>query len=109
MAHVTFIHGIGNKTPAETLRTSWLTSLADNDGPELDAEGVSSSMIYWADFMYEAPLPVSGGAESLEAVEKDGIEDVDMGWLGEADPGGAGDGGRARGQAGGRAGRGRPG
>jgi hypothetical protein len=86
MAHVTFIHGIGNKTPAETLRTSWLTSLADNDGPELDAEGVSSSMIYWADFMYEAPLPPSRGNESLEAVEKDGIEDVGMGWLPKADP-----------------------
>jgi hypothetical protein len=85
MAHVTFIHGIGNKPPAETLRTSWLTSLADNDGPELEADGVTSSMAYWADFMYEAPLPVSGGAESLEAVEKDGIEDVDMGWRAEAD------------------------
>jgi hypothetical protein len=29
---------------------------------------------------------VSGGAESLEAVEKEGIEDVDMGWLPKADP-----------------------
>jgi hypothetical protein len=86
MPHVTFIHGIGNKTPAETLRTSWLTSLADNDGLELDAEGVSSSMIYWADFMYEAPLPPSRGNESLEAVEKDGVEDVDLGWLPKADP-----------------------
>jgi hypothetical protein len=86
MAHVTFIHGIGNKTPAETLRTSWLTSLADNEGPELEADGVTSSMAYWADFMYEAPLPVSGGNESLEAVEKDGVEDVDMGWRAEADP-----------------------
>jgi len=86
MGHVTFIHGIGNKTPAETLRSSWLTSLADNDGLELDAEGVSSSMIYWADFMYAAPLPESRGNESLEAVEKDGIEDVDMSWQAEADP-----------------------
>jgi hypothetical protein len=85
MAHVTFIHGIGNKTPAETLRSSWLTSLADNDGPELQADEVTSSMAYWADFMYAAPLAVSGGAESLEAVEKEGIEDVDMGWRAEAD------------------------
>jgi hypothetical protein len=85
MAHVTFIHGIGNKTPAETLRSSWLASLADNDGPELEADGVTSSMAYWADFMYATPLPESRGNESLEAVEKDGIEDVDMGWLGEAD------------------------
>ena len=50
MAHVTFIHGIGNKTPAETLRSSWLTSLADNDGPDLEADRVTSSMAYWADF-----------------------------------------------------------
>jgi hypothetical protein len=86
MAHVTFIHGIGNKTPAETLRSSWLTSLADNDGLELDAEGVSSSMVYWAEFMYEAPLPVSGGKESLESVEYRGIQDVDMDWSAEVDP-----------------------
>jgi hypothetical protein len=85
MAHVTFIHGIGNKTPAETLRSSWLTSLADNDGLELDAEGVSSSMVYWAEFMYEAPLPVSGGKESLESVEYRGIQDVDMDWSAEVD------------------------
>jgi hypothetical protein len=86
MAHVTFIHGIGNKTPAETLRSSWLTSLADNDGLELDAEGVSSSMVYWAEFMYQAPLPVSGGKESLESVEYRGIQDVDMDWSAEVDP-----------------------
>jgi predicted alpha/beta hydrolase family esterase len=85
MAHVTFIHGIGNKPPADALLSAWLTSLSDNDGLELPADGVSSSMAYWADFMYAAPLPPSRAAESLEAVEQQGIEDVDMDWLAKAD------------------------
>jgi hypothetical protein len=83
MAHVTFSRGIGSKTPAGRLGSSWLTSLADYDGLELDVEGVSSSVAYWADFMCEAPLPVSGG-ESLEAVAKEDIEDVDTGGRGDA-------------------------
>jgi hypothetical protein len=52
----------------------------------LGANGVTSSMAYWAGFMYEAPLAARGGAESLEAVEKEGIEDVDMSWRKEISP-----------------------
>ena len=69
MAHVTFIHGIGNKPAVEALRSSWLTSLSDSDGLDFAAEDVSSSMAYWADFMYAEPLSSSRAAESLEAVE----------------------------------------
>jgi hypothetical protein len=85
MAHVTFIHGIGNKPAVEALRSSWLTSLSDSDGLDFAAEDVSSSMAYWADFMYAEPLSSSRAAESLEAVEKQGIQDVDMGWFETAD------------------------
>jgi hypothetical protein len=64
MAQVTFIRGIGNKTPAETLPSSWPTSRADNDGWELEADGVSSSVAFWADFLYETPARVRGCREA---------------------------------------------
>ena len=50
MPHVTFVHGIGNKPPAEQLRGIWRGALAAN-GLDLDARGVSSSMVYWADLL----------------------------------------------------------
>jgi hypothetical protein len=56
MAHVTFIHGIANKPPADDLLKIWLRTLAQAESPvPLGDLGVTSSMIYWADLMYEAP------------------------------------------------------
>ena len=51
MAHVTFIHGIGNKPPEEQLLRQWRTALLDDDGLDLDDLGISSSMVYWADLL----------------------------------------------------------
>jgi hypothetical protein len=55
MPHVTFIHGIGNKPERGPLHDLWLRSLASTGGLDLGAEGVTSSMVYWADVLYAAP------------------------------------------------------
>ncbi|HXH90171.1 MAG TPA: hypothetical protein VNN25_01220, partial [Thermoanaerobaculia bacterium] len=100
MAHVTFVHGIANKPAADRLLQIWLKALAFGDGIDLGANGVTSSMVYWADVMYAAPLPpeeaseesVGGGAAPLrlESAEMAGIMpltgDVDMSWLANASP-----------------------
>ena len=45
MAHVTFIHGIGNKPPAGLLHDLWLHGLATGGGPDLPAAGITSAMV----------------------------------------------------------------
>lgn len=56
MAHVTFIHGIANKPPAADLLRIWRRAIADGADPlPLGDLGVSSSLVYWADLMYEKP------------------------------------------------------
>lgn len=80
MAHVTFIHGIANKPPCDVLLRSWITALGDGDGPELDALGVSSSMVYWAKFLYSEPTAAEAAYETAEAMERTGVDDVDMDW-----------------------------
>lgn len=62
MAHITFIHGIANKPPKDQLIDIWVRALAGNNGLDLDAEGVTYEMAYWADVLY--PEPDSGGSES---------------------------------------------
>jgi len=74
MAHVTFIHGIANKPPQDQLLDVWLRSLADDSGVDLGAEGVTSSMVYWADVMYEKPLSeadTESAANEAVAVERE--------------------------------------
>lgn len=80
MAHVTFIHGIANKPPRDVLLRSWIAALGDGDGPELDALGVSSSMVYWANFLYSKPTAPEAAYETAEAMERAGVDDVDMDW-----------------------------
>jgi hypothetical protein len=83
MAHVTFIHGIANKPAKDDLLEQWRVALLDNDGVDLDAMGVTSSLVYWADLLYPEPLPVAV-AQSREALEVDGTvagDDTDMTWL----------------------------
>jgi hypothetical protein len=82
MAHITFIHGIGNKPPEEQLLRQWRTALLDDDGLDLDDLGVSSSMVYWADVLYETPM-VGAGNESnvLELAGSVDAEDADFAWL----------------------------
>ena len=56
MAHVTFIHGISNKPPADDLLRIWREALASAAEPlPLGDLGVTSSMVYWADLLYEKP------------------------------------------------------
>jgi hypothetical protein len=74
MAHVTFIHGIANKPPCDVLLRSWTTALGDGDGPELDALGVTSSMVYWANFLYREPTAAEAAYETAEAIERAGVE-----------------------------------
>jgi hypothetical protein len=64
MAHVTFVHGIANKPPPDDLLRIWCRALADAADPlALGDAGVTTSLVYWADLMYEKP------AEDLSAYE----------------------------------------
>ena len=79
MAHVTFIHGIANKPPTDVLLDSWRRALAKDDGIDLGAEGVTSSMVYWADVMYAEPKPETDVHESAaDGVADTNDEDVDL-------------------------------
>lgn len=81
MPHVTFIHGIANKPPHEQLTDLWCRSLSNSDGLDLGSEGVTCSMVYWADVMYESPL-AEGDQESASneaAAENVSAEPVDLG------------------------------
>jgi hypothetical protein len=80
LAHVTFIHGIANKPPRDVLLGSWIAALGDGDGPSLAEIGVSSSMVYWADFLYREPATADAAYETAETMERTGVEDVDMDW-----------------------------
>ena len=59
MAHVTFIHGIANKPKGAELLTIWRRALSSTGTTPLNlgAEGVTSSLIYWADVLYADPDP----------------------------------------------------
>lgn len=83
MGHVTFIHGIANKPARSELLEQWRVALFDDDGLDLDGMGVTSSMVYWADILYEAPAPIGGVQESsdLELASAVSAEDADLGWL----------------------------
>jgi hypothetical protein len=58
MAQVTFVHGIGNKPEPRALLDLWRRKLAQGAGAiDLGDAGVESSMVYWADVLYERPDP----------------------------------------------------
>lgn len=64
MAHVTFIHGISNKPPSDDLLRIWRRAVAEAAEPlPLGDLGVTSSIVYWADLLYGAPV------EDLSAFE----------------------------------------
>jgi hypothetical protein len=66
MAHVTFIHGISNKPPANDLLRIWRQATADAAEPlPLGDLGVTSSMVYWADLLYEKPDEDSSAYEGV--------------------------------------------
>jgi hypothetical protein len=67
MAHITFIHGIGNKPAPDELHRIWLKSLADG-GLDLTDSGVSSRLVYWADVLYpEADRNIAAYESVLES------------------------------------------
>lgn len=69
MAHVTFIHGISNKPTRDELEEIWIRALASgNNGINLPGEGVSTSMVYWADVLYPEPDKNVAAYESVEAL-----------------------------------------
>ena len=75
MPHVTFIHGIANKPAPDRLLTLWEQALARQDGIDLGAKGISSSMVYWADVLYAEPTPPGSSHEStgkeIQTIEND--------------------------------------
>lgn len=80
MAHITFIHGIANKPESEVLTRLWRQSLSRDEGLDLGTEGVTSTMVYWADVMYSEPKPEMAAHESNDSViERDDV-DPDMSW-----------------------------
>jgi pimeloyl-ACP methyl ester carboxylesterase len=83
MPHVTFIHGIGNKLAPDQLRRHWLGALAEHD-LDLDAQGVSSSLVYWADFLYPSPVVSEVDYEAATDVEDGSVPDIGMRWMVEA-------------------------
>ena len=75
MAHVTFIHGIGNKPPADQLLGIWERALAYDGGIDLGTKGITSQMVYWADVLY--PEPAEAELEAAEEVPAGEQAEVD--------------------------------
>jgi len=78
--HVTFNHGILNKPPEDQLLQIWLRSLAGDDGLDLDGEGVTYSMVYWADVLYEKPEDTAAMNESLGSEASPVKSEEDESW-----------------------------
>lgn len=76
MAHVTLVHGIANKPPAGTLAGLWERALAEDDGLDLGSEGISTTMVYWADVLY--PAPAEGTLERAD--DATWLDDPGEGW-----------------------------
>jgi hypothetical protein len=77
MPHVTFIHGIANKPPAEDLLRLWNQATANAAEPlPLGDLGVSSAMVYWADLLYDKP---DENLSAYEGVLENTAEAVDGG------------------------------
>lgn len=76
MPHVTFIHGLSNKPETEVLHSIWKRALAAGDGLNLAAEGVTSSMVYWADVLYASP-DVDDAVTDYESNQSDALARAD--------------------------------
>ena len=55
MAYAVFVHGLDNKPESDYLHQLWKRKLGHDNGLDLDANGVTGSMVYWADVFYESP------------------------------------------------------
>lgn len=79
MPHVTFIHGLSNKPELTALRRIWLNALSKhgasgNAGLSLGVNGVTTSMVYWADVLYPEP---DANVAAYESTEESSAEEVD--------------------------------
>lgn len=75
MPHVTFIHGIANKPPADDLLRVWRDALAGGSEPApLGDLGVTSSMVYWADLMYAVPTTDLSAYENALESTAEGVD-----------------------------------
>lgn len=81
MPHVTFIHGIANKPPAEELLAVWQRSLGQDEGINLATKGITSSMVYWADVLYAEPSESQSDNESVDEVPMVEASDEDLTWV----------------------------
>ncbi|MEA1891047.1 MAG: hypothetical protein U9N50_14880 [Pseudomonadota bacterium] len=80
MPHITFIHGIANKPPREKLLENWEAYL-EQGGLNLATQGVSTSMVYWADVMYAEPEAPDADFESVEEGLGTAEADEDLAWI----------------------------
>ena len=85
MPHVTFIHGIANKPSKDNLLADWEANLSLG-GIDLAAEGVTTSMVYWADLLYAAPLALFNSFESVSNGLGTSEIDEDMDWVDDLPP-----------------------
>jgi hypothetical protein len=70
--HITFIHGILNKPPKAALHASWKRALEKAAHPlNLDAQGITSDMVYWADVLYASPVAEGANEASQDSVLAD--------------------------------------
>lgn len=78
MPHITCIHGMANKPPADELFEIWRRALAQDGGINLATRGITASMVYWADVMYASPAQEEDSHESVgnEAIVEEGDEDL---------------------------------
>lgn len=84
MPHVTFIHGLANKCEAKALLRAWGNALGRDDGLQLGALGVTTTMVYWADVLYPSPDPnvadyENYGDDRVEAVDGGGDAELPAG------------------------------
>lgn len=73
--HITFIHGIANKPAVDSLTCLWKEALAldlrgRGDDIDLDTLGITTSMIYWADVLYDIPQ-ADHVPKALEGLDSD--------------------------------------
>ena len=79
MAHLVFIHGISNKPAPDELLKIWRRVLGRNEdgdpGVRLSSRGINSSLIYWADVMYDKFDPDISAHETIDPPAPRGVPD----------------------------------
>jgi TIR domain len=65
-AHITFVHGISRKPAPATLLKNWRQALGRDEGLALAAQGITSSMVYFADVLYGELADSQSAQETLD-------------------------------------------